>query len=141
MQAQQLCAPACSVAESCVAMVRSSSAWHAATVLACAGYTFWLAATANGTLYTCDTQDDGYAGTLPEKRKPNHAGQLGRTGKHMWRVLHPAQHFAGFASGHVAASCCIPRKIGSCSRGAPIMCQPLHVLQGHRMSQGTCAAH
>ncbi|KAF6255127.1 regulator of chromosome condensation 1/beta-lactamase-inhibitor protein II [Scenedesmus sp. NREL 46B-D3] len=27
------------------------------------GYTFWLAATADGELYTCDTMDDGYAGT------------------------------------------------------------------------------
>lgn len=71
-----------------VAMMRSSSTCHAATVLACAGYTFWLAATADGALYTCDTQDDGYAGTLPEKRKANHAGQLGRTGKHSvgWQV-------------------------------------------------------
>lgn len=46
-----------------------------------AGYTFWLAATEEGGLYTCDTQDDGYAGTLPEKRKSNNAGQLGRSGE------------------------------------------------------------
>jgi hypothetical protein len=26
------------------------------------GYTFWLAATADGELYTCDNMDDGYAG-------------------------------------------------------------------------------
>lgn len=29
-----------------------------------AGYTFWLAATADGELYTCDNMDDGYAGVL-----------------------------------------------------------------------------
>ncbi|WIA17127.1 hypothetical protein OEZ85_014020 [Tetradesmus obliquus] len=44
------------------------------------GYTFWLAATADGELYTCDNMDDGYAGTLPQKRRPHHAGQLGRAG-------------------------------------------------------------
>jgi hypothetical protein len=27
-----------------------------------AGYTFWLAATQEGWLFSCDTQDDGYAG-------------------------------------------------------------------------------
>lgn len=46
-----------------------------------AGYTFWLAAIEDGRLYTCDSQDDGYAGTLPQQRKPNNAGQLGRSGE------------------------------------------------------------
>ncbi|GIL90772.1 hypothetical protein Vretimale_16845 [Volvox reticuliferus] len=45
-----------------------------------AGYVFWLAATAEGEVYTCNSQDDGYAGTLPEKHDPNKAGELGRDG-------------------------------------------------------------
>jgi hypothetical protein len=31
------------------------------------GYTFWLAATADGELYTCDNMDDGYAGALLQR--------------------------------------------------------------------------
>ncbi|GLI71601.1 hypothetical protein VaNZ11_016865 [Volvox africanus] len=45
-----------------------------------AGYVFWLAATAEGEVYTCNSQDDGYAGTLPDKHAPNLAGELGRDG-------------------------------------------------------------
>ncbi|GLC45365.1 hypothetical protein PLESTB_000314600 [Pleodorina starrii] len=45
-----------------------------------AGYVFWLAATAEGEVYTCNSQDDGYAGTLPKKHQPNEAGELGRDG-------------------------------------------------------------
>ncbi|GLC68263.1 hypothetical protein PLESTF_000668100 [Pleodorina starrii] len=45
-----------------------------------AGYVFWLAATAEGEVYTCNSQDDGYAGTLSNKRQPNNAGELGREG-------------------------------------------------------------
>lgn len=43
-----------------------------------AGYTFWIAATRSGSVFTCNHQDDGYAGTLKNKRKPNDAGELGR---------------------------------------------------------------
>ncbi|GLC45471.1 hypothetical protein PLESTB_000317600 [Pleodorina starrii] len=45
-----------------------------------AGYVFWLAATAEGEVYTCNSQDDGYAGTLSHRRPPNNAGELGRDG-------------------------------------------------------------
>jgi hypothetical protein len=40
----------------------------------------WIAATSDGEVYTCNTQDDGYAGTLENKRKPNDAKELGREG-------------------------------------------------------------
>ncbi|GLI66279.1 hypothetical protein VaNZ11_010037 [Volvox africanus] len=45
-----------------------------------AGYVFWLAATAEGEVYTCNSQDDGYAGTLSNRRPHNNAGELGREG-------------------------------------------------------------
>ncbi|KAG2441828.1 hypothetical protein HXX76_003436 [Chlamydomonas incerta] len=45
-----------------------------------AGYVFWLAATDEGAVYTCASQDDGYAGTLSNKHTPNNAGELGRDG-------------------------------------------------------------
>ncbi|KAG2484068.1 hypothetical protein HYH03_017088 [Edaphochlamys debaryana] len=45
-----------------------------------AGYVFWLAATEQGEVYTCNTQDDGYAGTLENPRNYNNAGELGREG-------------------------------------------------------------
>ncbi|GIL90771.1 hypothetical protein Vretimale_16845 [Volvox reticuliferus] len=45
-----------------------------------AGYVFWLAATAEGEVYTCNSQDDGYAGTLSNRRAHNNAGELGREG-------------------------------------------------------------
>ncbi|GIL90839.1 hypothetical protein Vretimale_16779 [Volvox reticuliferus] len=45
-----------------------------------AGYVFWLAATAEGEVYTCNSQDDGYAGTLSSRRAYNNAGELGRGG-------------------------------------------------------------
>ncbi|PNW71586.1 hypothetical protein CHLRE_16g660390v5 [Chlamydomonas reinhardtii] len=45
-----------------------------------AGYVFWLAATEDGAVYTCNSQDDGYAGTLSNKHQPNNAGELGREG-------------------------------------------------------------
>lgn len=45
-----------------------------------AGYVLWIAATSDGEVYTCNTQDDGYAGTLENKRKPNDAKELGREG-------------------------------------------------------------
>jgi alpha-tubulin suppressor-like RCC1 family protein len=44
------------------------------------GYVLWIAATADGGVFTCDTQDDGYAGTLKAAREPNAAGELGREG-------------------------------------------------------------
>jgi alpha-tubulin suppressor-like RCC1 family protein len=59
-----------------------------------AGYTFWLAATDDGRLYTCDSQDDGYAGTLPQQRKPNNAGQLGRSGECDGRAQGAVSKFA-----------------------------------------------
>uniref|UniRef100_A0A061RGM4 N-acetylgalactosamine 4-sulfate 6-O-sulfotransferase n=2 Tax=Tetraselmis sp. GSL018 TaxID=582737 RepID=A0A061RGM4_9CHLO len=45
------------------------------------GYTLWLALSDGGDVYSCSTQDDGYAGTLPQKRFANQAGELGRTTK------------------------------------------------------------
>ncbi|KAF8065839.1 Herc2 [Scenedesmus sp. PABB004] len=44
------------------------------------GYTFWLAVTDDGAVWSCDNLDDGYAGTLPTPRRPNAAGELGRGG-------------------------------------------------------------
>lgn len=44
------------------------------------GYVFWVAADEYGRVYTCGTGDDGYAGTLPNRRAPNAAGELGRGG-------------------------------------------------------------
>ncbi|KAL6759191.1 hypothetical protein V8C86DRAFT_1350553 [Haematococcus lacustris] len=43
-----------------------------------AGYVLWVAATEDGAVFTCNTQDDGYAGTLKSKRQWNAAGELGR---------------------------------------------------------------
>ncbi|GFR45882.1 hypothetical protein Agub_g7335 [Astrephomene gubernaculifera] len=45
-----------------------------------AGYVFWLAATQEGEVFTCSSQDDGYAGTLENKHAPNEVGELGRGG-------------------------------------------------------------
>eukprot|EP00967_Tisochrysis_lutea_P124882 scaffold209347_cov19-Tisochrysis_lutea.AAC.1 len=47
--------------------------------VAVAGYVLWIAATATGEVYTCNSQDDGYGGTLVQKHAANHAGELGRT--------------------------------------------------------------
>ncbi|GMH38730.1 hypothetical protein BSKO_06614 [Bryopsis sp. KO-2023] len=44
------------------------------------GYVFWIALTDSGEVFTCDTGDDGYAGTLPTPRQQNIAGELGREG-------------------------------------------------------------
>ncbi|KAG1668129.1 hypothetical protein FOA52_003916 [Chlamydomonas sp. UWO 241] len=44
------------------------------------GYVLWIVATAEGGVYTCNTQDDGYAGTLKSPREPNAGGELGREG-------------------------------------------------------------
>lgn len=43
------------------------------------GYTLWIAATSDGAVYTCNHQDDGYGGTLKNKRKWNEANELGRS--------------------------------------------------------------
>eukprot|EP00798_Chlamydomonas_sp_ICE-L_P024282 gene24282-9881_t len=44
------------------------------------GYILWIAATADGAVYTCNTQDDGYGATLVEDKKWNLHGELGRDG-------------------------------------------------------------
>lgn len=43
-------------------MAMCASCAEMSWVFARAGYTFWLAATKEGWLFSCDTQDDGYAG-------------------------------------------------------------------------------
>ncbi|CAD7698079.1 unnamed protein product [Ostreobium quekettii] len=45
-----------------------------------AGYVFWAVVTSCGEVFTCDTQDDGYASTLPRSRPANEDGELGREG-------------------------------------------------------------
>jgi N-acetylgalactosamine 4-sulfate 6-O-sulfotransferase len=42
------------------------------------GYVHWAALTSDGAVFTCDTGDDGYAGTLANARAPNADGELGR---------------------------------------------------------------
>jgi hypothetical protein len=59
--------PGCCYAElSLACWFQQAEGWGAddiwLLVLHCPGYTFWLAATEDGALYTCDSQDDGYAG-------------------------------------------------------------------------------
>lgn len=44
------------------------------------GFSFWVAATRTGQVFTCATGDDGYAGTLPLERQANAGGELGRGG-------------------------------------------------------------
>jgi len=43
-----------------------------------AGYVHWLAVSADGRLFSCDSGDDGYAATLPGARRGNAEGELGR---------------------------------------------------------------
>lgn len=61
------------------------------------GYTFWLAATADGALFTCDTQDDGYAGALCHAGVPAGQAQQGfhrMPPRHCINSTHP--HWACF---------------------------------------------
>ena len=51
-----------------------------AVVAVDAGYVHWIAATAAGGAFTCDTGDDGYAATLPSGPPNNKEGELGRGG-------------------------------------------------------------
>lgn len=60
------------------------------------GYVHWVAVTSDGAVYTCNTGDDGYAGTLPNAREVNAEGELGRdingdagNGRTPGRVLGP----------------------------------------------------
>jgi hypothetical protein len=68
---------------------------------AAAGYVLWVAATSDGEVYTCNTQDDGYAGTLENKRKPNDAMELAREGE----PYLPGQVGGGRAAGGGGGSC------------------------------------
>ena len=52
--------------------------FHIPPSLCFAGYVLWVAATSTGEVYTCNTQDDGYGGTLVQTHAANHAGELGR---------------------------------------------------------------
>ena len=49
-------------------------------VSAAAGYAHILLATAQGTLWSCESGDDGYGGRLRDMPTPNSFGQLGRRG-------------------------------------------------------------
>ena len=53
-------------------------ALQSAVVAISVGYVHWAALTSDGAVFTCDTGDDGYAGTLANKRAPNADGELGR---------------------------------------------------------------
>jgi hypothetical protein len=77
---------------------------RACAARACArpGYVLWVAATSDGELYTCNTQDDGYAGTLESKRKPNDAKELGREGE----PNVPGQVGARWRLGAGGCACC-----------------------------------
>jgi hypothetical protein len=72
-----------------------------AAVAVAAGYTFWVALTANGEVFTCDTAFDGYAGNLPESA--SHGG---------WHPINRVRHVKEVEAvlyvqtGHVLTAAC-----------------------------------
>ena len=59
------------------------------------GYVHWAALTSEGAVFTCDTGDDGYAGTLANPRAPNADGELGRD-------IGSSAHVPGLVTGLLA---------------------------------------